>query len=837
MTYKFTNRANKAIEIANELALELGHSYIGTEHILYGLAKEGSGVATRVLENQQITADDILNKIEELIGRDEPIENIVDFTPRTKRVVESAFIEARKIGYNFIGTEHLLIGILREGDCIAAKILLDLNVNIPKLYNEIIKVINEGENHNSDGTETGNTKSNSGRGKGSYNQTPTLNQFGEDLTKKAEEGKLDPIIGRKEEIERVIQILSRRTKNNPCLIGEPGVGKTAAVEGLAQKIVLGDVPEILKDKRVVTLDISGMVAGAKYRGDFEERIKKALDEVKKAGDIILFIDEIHTIVGAGAAEGAIDAANILKPLLARGEIQLVGATTLNEYRKFIEKDAALERRFSPVTVNEPSEKDTILILKGIRDKYEAHHNVKITDEAIDAAVSLSIRYINDRFLPDKAIDLIDEAASRARLKTFTEPENLKKLQEDIEKVKNEKEEAVINQKFEKAAELRDEEKSLKEKFEKEQNKWKNKNTKSIINITDENIAEVIASWTGIPAKKITEDENEKLKKLEVELHKRVVGQNEAVEAVSKAIRRGRVGLKDPKRPIGSFLFLGPTGVGKTELSKALAEVLFGDENSMIRIDMSEFMEPHSVSKLIGSPPGYVGFDEGGQLTEKIRRKPYSVILFDEIEKAHPDVMNMLLQILEDGRLTDSQGRTVNFKNTVIIMTSNIGARLITDKKHLGFTSSNVSINQSAEQNEDENAKMEKAQKEYEETKKEVMAELKKELRPEFINRIDEIIVFHKLNEIEINQIIDIMLNEVTNRLKEQKYNIELEPEVKEMIAKEGIDKNFGARPLRRTIQNLVEDRLAEEILDGKLEKGKKAKFTVKDGKMRQLGQS
>ena len=813
MTYKFTNRANKAIEIANDMALELGHSYIGTEHILYGLAKEGNGIASKVLENQNVTADDILNKIEELIGSDEPIENIVDFTPRTKRVVESAFIEARKLGYNFIGTEHLLIGILREGDCVAAKILLDLNVNIPKLYNEIVKVINEGEDYNSSDNSSNN--SNGGKRRGSYNQTPTLNQFGQDLTKKAEEGKLDPVIGRKQEIERVIEILSRRTKNNPCLIGEPGVGKTAAVEGLAQKIASGDVPEILKDKRVVALDISGMVAGSKYRGDFEERIKKALNEVKKAGDVILFIDEIHTIVGAGAAEGAIDAANILKPLLARGEIQLVGATTLNEYRKFIEKDAALERRFSPVTVNEPSEKDTIKILKGIRDKYEAHHNVKITDEAIEAAVKLSIRYVNDRFLPDKAIDLIDEASSKARLRTYTEPDSLKELQEKIEKTKNEKEEAVLNQKFEKAAELRDTEKALRDKFEKEQNKWKNKNTKSIVTITEENIAEVIANWTGIPAKKITEDENEKLKNLEKELHKRVIGQNEAVEAVSKAIRRGRVGLKDPKRPIGSFLFLGPTGVGKTELSKALAEVLFGDENAMIRLDMSEFMEPHSVSKLIGAPPGYVGFDDGGQLTEKIRRKPYSVVLFDEIEKAHPDVMNMLLQILEDGRLTDSQGRTVNFKNTVIIMTSNLGARLITDRKQLGFANKEGKAD---------------SKKEYEEIKKEVMAELKKELRPEFINRIDEIIVFHKLNDNDINQIIDIMLKEVVNRLKEQKYDVKFEPDVKEMIAKEGIDKNFGARPLRRTIQNLVEDKLAEEILDGKLVKGKVNKITK-----RQLG--
>ena len=812
MTYKFTNRAKKAIEFANELALELGHNYIGTEHILYGLVKEGSGVASKVLENQAITADMIIDKIVELVGHEEPIDGTLGFTPRTKRVIENAFIEARKLGYNYIGTEHLLIGILREGDSIAARILLELDTNIPKLYSEIIKVINEGEDF---AKEDKNGKSDNKVG--SYNSTPTLNQFGEDLTKKAKEGKLDPVIGRKEEIERVVQILSRRTKNNPCLIGEPGVGKTAAVEGLAQKIATGDVPEILKDKRVVTMDISGMVAGSKYRGDFEERIKKALDEVKKAGDVILFIDEIHTIVGAGAAEGAIDAANILKPLLARGEIQLIGATTLNEYRKYIEKDAALERRFSPVTVNEPSEKDTIKILKGIRDKYEAHHGVKITDEAIEAAVKMSIRYINDRFLPDKAIDLIDEAASRAKLKSYTEPDVLKQLEEKIEEVEKDKEEAVRIQKFEKAASLRDKQKELKEKYEKEQKKWKNKNNKEVTNITEENIAEVIANWTGIPAKKITEDENIRLKNLEKNLHERVIGQDEAVEAVAKAIRRGRVGLKDPKRPIGSFLFLGPTGVGKTELSKALAESLFGDENAMIRVDMSEYMEPHSVSKLIGSPPGYVGFDEGGQLTEKIRRKPYSVILFDEIEKAHPDVMNMLLQILEDGRLTDSQGRTVNFKNTVIIMTSNIGARLITDKKILKLS-------------KNENNKEEK-KKEYEETKKEVMEALKKELRPEFINRIDEIIVFHKLTDTEISQIIDIMLKEVTKRLEAQKIKIELEPEVKELIASKGIDKNFGARPLRRTIQSVLEDKLAEEILDGNLKKNKLSKIGVKDEKV------
>ena len=814
MTYNFTSRAKKAIEIANDVAMELGHRYIGTEHLLYGLAKEGSGVASKVLENQEITPENIIDVTIELVGRDEPIDETLGFTPRTKRVIENAFIEARKLGYNYIGTEHILIGLLREGDSVAARLLIELNVNIPKLYGEIIRVINEGEDLKGEGnSQTSRKKS------GSYNQTPTLNQFGEDLTEKAKEGKLDPIIGRKEEIERVIQILSRRTKNNPCLIGEPGVGKTAVVEGLAQKIVTGDVPEILKNKRVVTVDISSMVAGAKYRGDFEERIKKALNEVKKAGDVILFIDEIHTIVGAGSAEGAIDAANILKPLLARGEIQLVGATTLNEYRKFIEKDSALERRFSPVTVNEPTEKDTISILKGIRDKYEAHHNVKITDEAIDAAVKLSVRYINDRYLPDKAIDLIDEAASRARLKRYTEPDSLKELEEEIANVSKDKEEAVKTQKFEKAASLRDKEKELKVKYEKEQNKWKNKNNKSVTDITEENIAEVIAGWTGIPAKKITEDENERLKNLEKNLHERVIGQDEAVAAVAKAIRRGRVGLKDPKRPIGSFLFLGPTGVGKTELSKALAECLFGDENAMIRIDMSEYMEPHSVSKLIGSPPGYVGFDEGGQLTEKIRRKPYSVILFDEIEKAHPDVMNMLLQILEDGRLTDSQGRTVNFKNTVIIMTSNIGARLITDKKSLGFSK------------DDNDSKDSKKDKEYEETKKEVMEALKKELRPEFINRIDEIIVFHKLTDKEIDKIIDIMLKEVVNRLKDQKIEIELKPSVKKLIASKGIDKNFGARPLRRTIQSVLEDRLAEEILDGKLKKNKVNKIGIKDEKV------
>ena len=809
MTYKFTNSAQNVIEIAKEIAVELGHNYIGTEHILYGLTEEENGVASRVLENQGITPENVLEEIENLIGRDDEKEiTSLSFTPRTKRIIENAFVEARKLDSEYIGTEHILIGIMREADSIAVRIMLDLGINPQKLYNEIVKVLEEDENIN---MQDGGSNKNSG----SYNSTPTLNQYGTDLTKEASMGKLDPVIGRKNEIERVVQILSRRTKNNPCLIGEPGVGKTAVVEGLAEKIVQGDVPELLKNKRVVTIDLSSMVAGAKYRGDFEERIKKALNEVKKAGDVILFIDEIHTIVGAGSAEGAIDAANILKPLLARGEIQLIGATTLNEYRKYIEKDSALERRFSPVTVNEPTHEETVQILKGIRDKYEAHHNIKITDEAINSAVELSTRYINDRFLPDKAIDLIDEASSKIRLTSLEEPETIKELENKIQNMNQEKEDAVKIQKFEKAAKLRDEVNLLKEELEKEKNKWKNKKTKTIPKLTEEDIAKVIASWTGIPAAKITQDENKKLKNLDKVLHKRVIGQNEAVEAVAKAIRRSRVGLKNPNRPIGSFLFLGPTGVGKTELSKALAESLFGTEDSIIRIDMSEFMEPHSVAKLIGAPPGYVGFDDGGQLTEKIRRKPYSVILFDEIEKAHPDVMNMLLQILEDGRLTDSQGRTVNFKNTVIIMTSNIGARLITEKKSLGFANSS---------DEDE-------AKEYEDIKKNVMAELKKELRPEFINRIDDIIVFHKLNDDEIRRIIDLLLRNVEQRLVEQGLNIKIDKSVKELIAKKGVDKEFGARPLRRAIQNIVEDKLAEEILDGNIKTGVEAKLVAKDDKV------
>ena len=810
MTYKFTKSAQKVIEFANELAMSLGHKYIGTEHILYGLSKEKTGVASKVLENQGITAERVLQEIEEIVGKSNvKLADTLGFTPRTKRVIENAFKESEKISSSFIGTEHLLIGIMREGDSIAVRIMLNLKINPGQLYNEMVKIIEEDTQESEK-----KSKNSSEKVKNNFSATPTLNQYGTDLTWQAREGKLDPIIGRKNEIERVIQILTRRTKNNPCLIGEPGVGKTAIAEGLAQKIISDDVPEMLRNKRVVSLDISGMVAGAKYRGDFEERIKKSLKEVQKARDVILFIDEIHTIVGAGSAEGAIDAANILKPLLARGELQLIGATTLNEYKKYIEKDAALERRFSTVIIHETTEYETIQILQGIRDKYETHHNVKITDEAIEKAVELSTRYINDRYLPDKAIDIIDEAASNVRMIKYTMPENLKELETQIDITISEKEEAIRNQEFEKAAILRDREKEQREKLEKEKSKWNDKIVKSMTTITEEDIAEVISKWTNIPLKKITQTENEKLKNLEVSLHKRVIGQNEAVTAVSKAIRRGRLGLKDPKRPIGTFLFLGPTGVGKTELSKALAENLFGNENTMIRIDMSEYMEGHSISKLIGSPPGYIGFDEGGQLTEKIRRRPYSVILFDEIEKAHPDVMNLLLQILEDGRLTDSQGRSVSFKNAVIIMTSNVGARLITQKKMLGFS-----------------ADGEKEEVEYEKIKKDVLAELKKQFRPEFINRIDETIVFHKLGDEEIKQIINLMLEKVTRRLEEQKIQIEIDENVKDLIYKKGMDKEYGARPLRRTIQNIIEDEIADGILSGKIKAEIPARLVAKEDKI------
>ena len=796
---RFTEKAERAINISQESAMLMGHNYVGTEHLLLGLVKEGSGVAARVLQAQGISEEKVLKEIEELIGKgDETGQQPLGFTPRTKRVLELSFKEARRMGHNYIGTEHLLLGTMKEGESVAVRILMDLGVDPQKLFNEIVKMLNE-EAPGASGMPKNNP---------SYANTPTLNQFGRDLTEMAREGKFDPVIGRDKEIERVIQILSRRTKNNPCLIGEPGVGKTAIAEGLAQKIMEGNIPEMLKDKRVVTLDLSSMVAGAKYRGEFEERLKKSMDEIRKAGNVILFIDEMHTIIGAGAAEGAIDASNILKPSLARGEIQVIGATTRDEYRKHVEKDAALERRFQPITVGEPSKEEAIEILKGVRDKYEAHHRVKITDEAIEAAVALSDRYITDRFLPDKAIDLIDEAASRVRLKSFTAPPDLKNLEEKMDNMRKEKEDAIVCQEYEKAAKIRDEEQKLKNELDKAKTSWQQNNQTRTDTVSEEEIAEIVASWTGIPVKKLAEEESERLMKMEDVLHVRVIGQDEAVKAVSRAIRRGRVGLKDPKRPVGSFIFLGPTGVGKTELSKALAEALFGDENSIIRIDMSEYMEKHSVSRLVGSPPGYVGYEEGGQLTEKVRRKPYSVILFDEIEKAHPDVFNMLLQILEDGRLTDSQGRAVDFRNSVIIMTSNVGARMIIEPKRLGFTS------------KDENSKN------YENMKSDVIGELKRTFRPEFINRVDEIIVFHPLSEENLKNIVGIMVDSLSKRLKQNNITLEVSEEAKGFLAKKGFDQVYGARPLRRAIQSMVEDKLAEEMLESRVKSGDKVRLEV-----------
>jgi ATP-dependent Clp protease ATP-binding subunit ClpC len=802
---RFTEKAEKAINISQEVAMELGHNYVGTEHLLLGLIKEGSGVAARVMNNQGVTEEKVIKEVEELIGRGEATaDQPVGFTPRTKRVLELSFREARRMGHNYIGTEHLLLGIMKEGESVAVRILTDLGVDQQRLFQEILKMLSE-EAPGSAGVPKGNAH---------YTNTPTLNQFGRDLTEMAREAKFDPVVGRDKEIERVIQILSRRTKNNPCLIGEPGVGKTAIAEGLAQKIVEGNIPETLKDKRVVTLDLSSMVAGAKYRGEFEERLKKALDEIRKAGNVVLFIDEMHTIIGAGAAEGAIDASNILKPSLARGEIQVIGATTLDEYRKHIEKDAALERRFQPIIVGEPTREEAVEILKGLRDKYEAHHRVNITDEALVAAVNMSDRYITDRFLPDKAIDLIDEAASRVRLKSFTAPPDLKHLEEQVDKLRKEKEDAIVCQEFEKAARIRDEEQKLKNELEKAKNDWQQKNQTTTDTVTEDEIAGIVADWTGIPVKKLAEEESERLMKLEDELHKRVIGQDEAVKAISKAIRRGRVGLKDPKRPVGSFIFLGPTGVGKTELSKALAEALFGEENSMIRIDMSEYMEKHSVSRLVGSPPGYVGYEEGGQLTEKVRRRPYSVLLFDEIEKAHPDVFNILLQILEDGRLTDSQGRAVDFRNTVIIMTSNVGARLITEPKRMGFSTG-----------------VESTERNYNDMKNNVMGELKNSFRPEFINRIDEIIVFHPLEEEHLKKIVELMINNLAKRLQQSSINIEVSEDAIALLAKKGTDQIYGARPLRRAIQSMVEDKLAEEMLEGRVKAGDKVFVQRKDDEL------
>jgi len=792
--YEFTDSARRVIELARDFSFEHNYSYIGTEHILYGLIAEDEGLGATILKKQDLSAEYIEQEIIKIDGLMHTVvdEEDIDFTPRAKRIIANSQKEAIRMGQNYVGSEHILLALMREIDSVAVRILIDSDVDPQKIFTELLRILGE----ESPISKTYNDPANIDN-KSSQN-TPTLNQYGKDLSDFAKQGKLDPVIGREKEIERVIEILSRRTKNNPCLIGEPGVGKTAVVEGLAQMIFENNVPEILKGKRVVSLDMASMIAGAKYRGEFEERLKKALQEIKNAKNVILFIDEIHTIVGAGSAEGAMDAANILKPLLSRGEIQVIGATTLNEYRKYIEKDSALERRFQSVIVEEPSIEDTIEILRGLKDKYEAHHKVKITDEAIKEATILSERYITDRFLPDKAIDLIDEACSKVKIKSLTKPDSFKNLEKELEKKSKEKEEAIISQNFEKAAKIRDEQNELKEKIKKQNEKWERNENKKEISIVKEDICEVVSNWTKIPASKLTETETEKLKNLDKDLKEEVIGQDEAIDVLSKAIKRARVGLKDENRPIGSFMFLGPTGVGKTELTKALAQNMFGSENSMIRLDMSEYMESHSVSKLIGSPPGYVGYDDGGQLTEQVRRKPYSIILFDEIEKAHPDVFNMLLQILDDGRLTDSNGRTVSFKNTVIIMTSNTGARNIVENKTIGF------------------ANKESADSNYEKNKIEVMNELKRTFRPEFLNRLDEIIVFKKLDKESVKKIAKLMIDKSIKKLEDRNISIEIDDSLVEYIFKVGFDENYGARPLRRAVQSKIEDKFAEEILDGKV---------------------
>ena len=805
----FTEKANKALNLAIESAEEMRHNYVGTEHILYGLVKEGSGVAATALNECGVTEDALREKLESINGTMSLVELTPDdFTPRTKRVLRAAVIISSKTGYTYVGTEHLLLAILSESDSYAVAFLEELGVSVERLAQAVSKGMQGGADEGFGGFE------NESAPNGSQKGGSALDKFGRDLTQAAKNGEIDPVIGREKEIQRVIQILSRRTKNNPVLIGEPGVGKTAVAEGLALEIAKGNVPEILKDKRVVSLDLTGMVAGAKYRGDFEERIKAAIDEVKKSKNTILFIDELHTIVGAGAAEGSADAANILKPSLARGDFQVIGATTLNEYRKYIEKDAALERRFQPVKVGEPTPEQAVQILKGLRDSYEAHHKVKITDEAINAAVTLSSRYIADRYLPDKAIDLIDEGASKVRLASLTSPDNVKELEDEIADYEKEKASAINEQDFERAARLRDEQKELQTKLDDAKKKWQEQQKGNSGEVTSEDIAKIVSEWTGIPVVQLTKEESERLLNMENVLHERVIGQSEAVTAIAKAIRRGRVGLKDPKRPVGSFIFLGPTGVGKTELCKALAEAMFGDENAMLRLDMSEYMEKHTVSKLIGSPPGYVGFEEGGQLTEKVRRKPYSVVLFDEIEKAHPDVFNMLLQILEDGRLTDSQGRTVDFKNTIIIMTSNVGARLITEKQSsLGFNSENENAEES----------------EKKDIKELVTGELRKVFRPEFLNRVDDIIVFNKLNKDEIKQIAVKMLKTLENRLDKMNIKISFTDNAISEIADKGFDENYGARPLRRAIQNEIEDPLSEQMLEGKVKDGAVVTCDFADG--------
>jgi ATP-dependent Clp protease ATP-binding subunit ClpC len=797
---KFTERARRVIAMAESEAKKLNHNYVGTEHILLGLVKEKKGIAGKVLSDKaNLQENQIINVIKNIIGQGKnKVEGTVGLTPRSKKVLNLSMEQARKLDHNYIGTEHILLGLITEGEGVAVRILQELGVNLEDVKREIMEILKE---------------SNQGSKKQQESDTPELDKYSRDLTEMASEDKLDPVIGREKEIERVIQVLSRRTKNNPVLIGEPGVGKTAIVEGLAKSIVDENVPEILIDKRVVSLDLSSLVAGSKYRGEFEQRLKALMSEIVENGDIILFIDEMHTLVGAGAAEGAIDAANILKPALARGELQAIGATTLDEYRKYIEKDAALERRFQSIMVGENSEEQSIEILKGLRDAYEAHHKVKISDQAIKAAVKLSHRYISDRFLPDKAIDLMDEAASRVRLRNNTRPDELRDINERIDELEKEKEAAVKNQEFEKAAKLRDEENELKKELQEIKDDWKQKKGINDTVVKEEDIAQIVSSWTGIPVTKLEETETKKLLKLEEHLHKRVVGQDEAIKAVSQAVRRARAGLKDPKRPIGSFIFLGPTGVGKTELARTLAEAMFDDEDAMIRIDMSEYMEKHSVSRLVGSPPGYVGHEEGGQLTEPVRRRPYSVILFDEIEKAHPEVFNILLQILDDGALTDSHGRKVDFKNTVVIMTSNVGASYIKKQSQLGFT---------AEKDE---------RQEYENMKDNVITKLRDTFRPEFLNRIDETIVFHSLNKNHITDIIEIMIRELKDRLKNKEIDIEITENAKMKLIDEGYDEEFGARPLRRAIQRLVENKLSEHILSGEINEGDKVKVDKKDNEL------
>lgn len=809
MFERFTEKAIKVIMLAQEEARRLGHNFVGTEQILLGLIGEGTGIAAKTLKGMGVNLKEARTEVEKIIGRGSGFVAVeIPFTPRAKRVLELSWDEARQLGHNYIGTEHLLLGLIREGEGVAARVLENLGVDLTKVRSNVIRML--GETRGAAATAT------PGRSK-----TPTLDEFSSNLTQSAQEQRLDPVVGREKEIERVVQILGRRTKNNPVLIGEPGVGKTAIAEGLAQRIVNGDVPEILNEKKIVQLDIGLLVAGTKYRGEFEERLKKVMDEIRQAGNIILVIDELHTLIGAGAAEGAIDAANILKPALSRGELQCIGATTISEYRKHIEKDAALERRFQPVMVEEPSVEESIEIMRGLREKYEAHHKLVIGDDALEAAAKLSSRYISDRFLPDKAIDLIDEASSRVRLSSSALPPEGKALEKDLKALIRDKEQAIRSQEFEKASDLRDKEAELREKIREMSEEWKKQQEDKKVVVTAEHIAQIVSSWTGVPVSKLTETESEKLLKMEDTLHERVIGQHDAVTAISKAIRRARVGLKNPSRPIGSFIFSGPTGVGKTELAKALADYFFGSQDNIIRVDMSEFMERHTVSKLIGSPPGYVGYNEGGQLTEMVRRKPYSVVLFDEIEKAHPDVFNILLQILDDGRLADSKGRNVDFKNTIIIMTSNVGARGIENPNPFGFSVGD----------DDEAAR-------YEKMKEIVTEEMKKMFRPEFLNRLDDTIIFHQLTKPEIRQIVEIMLKDLITRLATQNMTLTVPDDVKDALAKEGFSPSYGARPLRRVIQKKVEDELSEQILLGRFKEGDAIeavlKESSKDGKDAQV---